>query len=264
MLFVTILICSISTTIPITDYFSRSKTWEYLGKIKLWGNDRLPGVFDNNAYAHTVNGSLWSLKWEWLMYCILAAIGFLPRRWWTPVIFISAFLSIAITKITTSPFIVNTVPLLQHISSSQNPFPLASFFLVGAFISIRKFRTHCKINSPFVWFISGITGILLAVHQPVIALSLLVPIIIVIVGESSFSATMGFEIKHDLSYGLYIYAFPIQQSIVAFWPHTSWWEIFLLATPITTVMAFLSWHYVEKPALQLKAHLRSLPYKKLI
>jgi peptidoglycan/LPS O-acetylase OafA/YrhL len=54
----------------------------------------------------------------------------------------------------------------------------------------------------------------------------------------------------DFSYGLYLYAFPVQQLVLYLFP--------LLRAPIlacaltTSLVAFLSWHLVEKPALRLK------------
>jgi peptidoglycan/LPS O-acetylase OafA/YrhL len=51
----------------------------------------------------------------------------------------------------------------------------------------------------------------------------------------------------DLSYGLYIYGWPIEQCIVyASDDHIAWWALFLISTAITVPTAFLSWHLVEK------------------
>jgi peptidoglycan/LPS O-acetylase OafA/YrhL len=57
----------------------------------------------------------------------------------------------------------------------------------------------------------------------------------------------------DLSYGLYIYGWPVQQTVVYLRPGMSWWELFLISMVITAAVAFLSWHLVEKRALSLKA-----------
>ena len=57
----------------------------------------------------------------------------------------------------------------------------------------------------------------------------------------------------DLSYGLYIYGWPIEQAIV--WLNggaMSWWTLFAIALPVTAIFAFLSWHLVEKRALRFK------------
>ena len=57
---------------------------------------------------------------------------------------------------------------------------------------------------------------------------------------------------HDYSYGTYIYAFPIQQTIVMLMPGVAPLTLFLVALPVILVFASASWHWVEKPALRLK------------
>lgn len=55
----------------------------------------------------------------------------------------------------------------------------------------------------------------------------------------------------DYSYGLYLYAFPLQQTIVFLLPDIEAWALTALATPLTLLCAMASWHWVEKPALAL-------------
>jgi peptidoglycan/LPS O-acetylase OafA/YrhL len=56
-----------------------------------------------------------------------------------------------------------------------------------------------------------------------------------------------------LSYGLYIYGWPVEAAVVRFFGgHALWWEVFAVALPVTLALAFLSWHLVEQPALRLK------------
>jgi len=58
--------------------------------------------------------------------------------------------------------------------------------------------------------------------------------------------------SRDYSYGIYIYAFPVQQTWVSFWPQMPLWA-YLLCTFVTTVaLAALSWHFVERPSLKFK------------
>jgi peptidoglycan/LPS O-acetylase OafA/YrhL len=64
--------------------------------------------------------------------------------------------------------------------------------------------------------------------------------------------------KTDLSYGTYLYAFPVQQTLAmnAVLRHPL--VIFLLATPVTLLFAWLSWHLVEKPFLAMKRSARKV------
>jgi peptidoglycan/LPS O-acetylase OafA/YrhL len=64
---------------------------------------------------------------------------------------------------------------------------------------------------------------------------------------------IGFFLRRDYSYGVYIYAFPMQQLMVFLLPGDRvWWVNILLSLPPTLLLAALSWHLVEKPALALK------------
>ena len=67
----------------------------------------------------------------------------------------------------------------------------------------------------------------------------------------------------DISYGVYVYAFGVQQTVL-------WWvgKAFpffaglLAATVLTTLCALASWHWIEHPALRLKARLRRADARK--
>ena len=56
----------------------------------------------------------------------------------------------------------------------------------------------------------------------------------------------------DYSYGVYIYAFPVQQSIVSLWPRVAPVELLCSAAAVTAVLAILSWHFIERPAMKLQ------------
>jgi peptidoglycan/LPS O-acetylase OafA/YrhL len=63
----------------------------------------------------------------------------------------------------------------------------------------------------------------------------------------------------DLSYGLYIYGWPVEEAIAwASGGHAAWWQICLAALPAAGVLAFLSWHLVEQPMLRLKPRRRAV------
>jgi peptidoglycan/LPS O-acetylase OafA/YrhL len=63
----------------------------------------------------------------------------------------------------------------------------------------------------------------------------------------------------DLSYGTYLWAFPVQQTVVQLTGMTSPLALFAIATPIVLAIAAASWLFVERPALGLRN--RSRPAK---
>ena len=63
--------------------------------------------------------------------------------------------------------------------------------------------------------------------------------------------------KPDYSYGLYVYAFPIQQTVVRLVPDIAPPLLFAAAFALTLAVAAVSWHALEAPALRLKSRFRS-------
>lgn len=62
-----------------------------------------------------------------------------------------------------------------------------------------------------------------------------------------------FVISGFLSYGVYLYAFPMQQLLMMWFQHSlTPLTLFLLALPGTCLLAILSWRYVEQPFLKRK------------
>jgi peptidoglycan/LPS O-acetylase OafA/YrhL len=60
----------------------------------------------------------------------------------------------------------------------------------------------------------------------------------------------------DYSYGLYVYAFPVQQTLVRHFAGIEPAWLFALTLPITGMLAAMSWHWLEQPALALKSRFR--------
>ena len=58
--------------------------------------------------------------------------------------------------------------------------------------------------------------------------------------------------KADISYGLYLYAWPVQILLLWYFRSISPWLMFIVTVPIAMGLAYLSWYLVEKPALALK------------
>lgn len=57
----------------------------------------------------------------------------------------------------------------------------------------------------------------------------------------------------DFSYGVYLFAYPIQQTLICYiQPQLTPLRLFFLAFPLTLLLAAISWHCVEKPALRLR------------
>ena len=54
---------------------------------------------------------------------------------------------------------------------------------------------------------------------------------------------------HDVSYGMYIYGFPVQQLIMTFLPGVGFWGLTFLALALTAPLAAASWFLLESPII---------------
>lgn len=71
------------TNLQVQDYWLNPNTLRYLLNIVLIRQHYLPGVFENNPYAGAVNGSLWTLLFEFICYiltCIVYKLKMLARH----------------------------------------------------------------------------------------------------------------------------------------------------------------------------------------
>lgn len=76
-------------------------------------------------------------------------------------------------------------------------------------------------------------------------------------GFRSLQVLHPFNRLGDYSYGIYIYAFPIEQLVAHFFRDVSPVGIMMIATPITVAVSAASWHTIEGPALSLRAKIAS-------
>jgi peptidoglycan/LPS O-acetylase OafA/YrhL len=85
------------------------------------------------------------------------------------------------------------------------------------------------------------------------AVLIALPPVVVFCGVQSTPVIRRFGRWGDLSYGVYLFAFPVQQTVVHFlWPRWGFAATLALAALVTAALAFASWHGVEKRALRLK------------
>ena len=62
----------------------------------------------------------------------------------------------------------------------------------------------------------------------------------------------------DLSYGIYIYAFPTQQIVINL-ISTQFWLSLAITLLLTLIMAYLSYRFIEKPCLNFSSAKKAVP-----
>ena len=242
------------TTLSPSAYFRHPSTREYLWNSVLWVHFTLPGVFADVPYPDSVNGSLWTLPIEASMYLAVAALGFagLLKRSWLPAGLVALVAMFAYIQSHGSLQQVN----LWKIGQLKECIKFGIYFFAGATLYL------FDRNIPWrAWIaIALLIGWIAAVGTPlgVYFMFAALPYCTLYIARASFAPIADFGRYGDFSYGIYIYAFPIQQTLVQLVgaAHISPLQLFFAALALSLACAFLSWHLVEKPALQLK---RKLP-----
>lgn len=228
------------TTLSAAEYFSHPETWQHVSKnlLPTSFSFTLPGLFASNPLPHAVNGSLWSLGLEmrWYGYlALLLAIGAITRRWLFSVI-AGSFLAFA---------------AYEWWFGKPDPyyFRVLSMVFVGAALTA-QWKDLIRISGR--WLACLAMATLIAMESRAFSPLLVTTTVYAVLWVSYRAPVIDWPANRDYSYGLFLYAFPVQQTIVALKPDIMPWAMCLLATLLTTALAWLSWHLVESPPLRLK------------
>jgi peptidoglycan/LPS O-acetylase OafA/YrhL len=249
----TIALAGWSSTLPWHAFADDPQTHAYLWRTASGYDvtDGLPGAFARNPWPNAVNGSLWTLPVELRLYgAVLVAglLGLIGRRWaWIVALAalgIAAALLLARMRLTDHERVLRDLVLLFAIASAacvlRARIPLS---LAAATVCIALFVANPGGHLRGTW-----------------ALPLLAYVVLVIAYHPRLRVRIApFERAGDYSYGLYVYAFPIQQTIAMGAPGIAPWTLFAATIVVAGAAAALSWHALEAPALRLKDRLRDRP-----
>jgi peptidoglycan/LPS O-acetylase OafA/YrhL len=201
----------------------------------------LPGLFLHNPRPHLVNGSLWTIPFEGVCYAslaLLALAGVVRRR--------SHFLlavAIAFTVLG-----ARSAWLHDIVWTLPGPF-LVMCFLVG--VTFYLYRDAVAYD--FRLFAVSLIASLLLLPLDRLAYLAIVPLTYATIYLGLANPQKTVLINGDYSYGIYLFAYPIQQALVLLAP--AWratWIVFLVALPASFAYAAFSWHFVEHPVLRRK------------
>ena len=242
--FITVLMVGfLGTNLSLHEYFSSMDVWKYFEALRMKIHYQLPGAFTQNSYPNAVNGSLWTIPIEvkcYLGLCLIGAIGALRFKWLVPIC--TVFLIFY--------YLGFRNPEFQSVRAWGREF--AIFFLSGA--SWACLRTYWKPHW-FRWL--SVSLIVAAISWTLgwryLGMALALPGLLAIFGEASTPFLRSTGRFGDPSYGMYLYAFPIQQLVLQFgWPNLGFWPTLMISTVLTIGMGYFSWHLLEKRALRLK------------
>ena len=239
------------TRLPLTEYFTSPKTWEYFRKCAtLIGGVRysLPGVFETVPLKNEFNGSLWTMPVEVRMYLYLAAV------WAALAVAPALRLTIMRFAIPLSAGALLAIMLsARMIGSAVNGANILVFmFLYGS--SLYLWRNKIPMSPALL---AGLLAALAfasfnkTVFFVVYAVSL-APLVLHLAYVPS-GRIRSFNHWGDYSYGVYIYAFPTQQTLAFLYPGMSLGAMMASSALVSVAIAILSWKLIEERALAMKS-----------
>lgn len=244
---VTALIISEFSTLNFADYFTSHQTLRYIfGTGTLLSTEySLPGAFQDNVTT-IANGSLWTLRYEIASYFTLFLLFIIASR--TGIKFASTIIACGVACA-----IGCTVPVaLGH------PIPVQASNLLALFVpfSIGAWFQATKKNPPSLVFVVIALSISAVLARMLGCNVFATASIAILTLWMAFAANRLFAKLNalpDYSYGIYIYAYPVQQMTAVLLPGWNPIAQLVISFWVTIVPASLSWHLIEKPALALKS-----------
>lgn len=220
--------------------------------VVLLQSPHMEGVFAGTPYP-ALNGSMWTIAYEFRCYILVVAlsfVGLLPRR---SVLALLTVASLAFSALHLREFEwFWNYRLTPFLGDPNVDFRFVGVFGCGALFYL--YRNSVRYDGRIA--IAATFGLIALMFSPILAEAA-----VAILGgyvlfwlafnlKSPMLAKVGTNI--DISYGVYLYAWPVQKSLIWFYPALSPWLVFVEATAIASILAFGSWWLVEKPCLNLK------------
>ncbi len=209
----------------------------------------IPGVFEG-LRSKAVNGSLWTIRFEFLCYLMLLLV-FPIRKFKKPItLIIAIFLGCCILL---PVFLPGWVHAVQRPIQLELLLELGSYFFMGSFLACFAWDEILFKKWAFACSLSMITLCILLKTDRIFLLVPLSFAIIHIGKKKSRMASWIHQTLGDPSYGMYLYAFPIQQLLIfALKPSTL--LLLMASTLLSLFMGIMSWQCIEKQALGMKRY----------
>jgi peptidoglycan/LPS O-acetylase OafA/YrhL len=239
------------TTLPLHEYFRHRYFHQYFYNIALLPRYVLPGMFEHQAIAHVVNGSLWTLSVEFTLYLSLLLVGVLRApRWSLLALLLAGCWATLQWSVVRENLVVVYGMVLQDVVQ------YGVYFLAGVCVSrfkLERWLTVTGVCASFVLMIAAEPWPMVSRAVSWIAF----PSIFLAFGLATSGAARALARLGDYSYGVYIYAFPVQQSVIYLFPALPMTAYVLLSLALTFACAAASWHLVESRALRWKPRRRA-------
>ena len=240
-----LLIGPLLTIEPLAAYFSNPRLYIYFKNIVTSYDDFLPGVVSPDGQPAIVNGSLWTLQFETLSYVVLAlACLFGLLRWHGVFLLLWAASYTMYVGVDFAPAVFDHLPgRLVTLNS------LFVYFIGGSAFFL--FRDRIPFSFAHALIALGAMAIALPLGLGPLIAPVGLPYLVTYCGLSDLPGRA--MMRHDLSYGVYLIHAPILLAFTLFFPGFKvWWAVAAIVLAAALVLSYMSWTFVESPALRRK------------
>ncbi len=228
------------------DYFADAHTYQYPFSVLFFFNNATAphGIFADLPRPGSVNGSLWTIRYEIIAYLCLAlaaAVGVLRTRFGSSLLLAAAGLAMAFIE-------------LVWVGAQDTPLESLSRYGFSFLLGINFYRWRAFIPTA-LWTLLPTIALTFALHGTILAAPvyiLLVGHLGIVLGCRDYGFLSAWARRTDISYGTYIYGWPMQQILVPFCQGLAPPVFAIISTVAVIPLGYLSWQLVEKPALRLK------------
>lgn len=238
------------TAISLSEYFLSKGFVKYMLSNVFFLNflqPTLPGVFLDNPIP-AVNGALWTIKVEVALYCCVPMMAFLWRRNGA---LLSGLCLILLSSLWVYYFSYCYSGTYGEEIARQFPGQL-SYFAAGSLLSMNG---RCRNFTKYAGPISVVFLFLVADPVAKLIIEPFAYTAIVIWLSTIKTQIFDFGKYGDLSYGIYLFHFPIIQILFAIGAFSVYPWLGLVAVLVFTIFcAWMSWHFIEKRVLRRSSH----------
>jgi peptidoglycan/LPS O-acetylase OafA/YrhL len=234
-----------------TQYFEQFNYKNFIAGLMFLRSPKTPAIFAN-SFAPYINGSLWTINNEFICYLFVLFVGvisfFNHKNGWLT-FFILFFSTLLLTII----FEINVINifLTHHIVEDHFDIHLIfSFFIGGCYYLYGR----AYLNRKSLYIISGILMLIFFFSKDLVefALPIFGGYIVLSFAERNIPILSNFNRLPDISYGIYLYGWPISKIIIHYQPNISYWLLNFESFALVIILGLFSWYVVEKPFIMLK------------
>jgi peptidoglycan/LPS O-acetylase OafA/YrhL len=236
---------------PGVPHFFRGLDVQFIKSIALLSSPATPPVLPGHPYA-MVNGAMYTIGYEFRCYLLVALLGLcgLLRRPNLMLLMTTLLLS---SLLYPAPFERMHRP--RHMEAIMGQpglfFRLTAVYLVGCCFYLFRDRITFR---PMFAVAATVTMAVFFVFAPAraeLGMVLCGGYLMFYLGQMHLPWLSGMSRFPDISYGIYLYGWPVE-SLWIWFQRGSPWIAFFGSTIICFGLGWLSWHFIERPALTLK------------